>query len=55
MRPFVLDQPAQRVIFGAGSIERLADEVQRAGMRPCSFCLRPRSGSRTTSSGGWAG
>jgi alcohol dehydrogenase class IV len=30
---FVHDQPAQRVIFGAGSIERLADEVQRTGMR----------------------
>jgi maleylacetate reductase len=31
MRPFVYDHPAQRVIFGVGSIERLADEVSRLG------------------------
>ena len=32
MRPFVYDHPAQRVIFGIGSIERLADEVGRLGV-----------------------
>ena len=33
MRPFVYDHPAQRVIFGVGSLERLADEVGRLGAR----------------------
>src|SRR5438552_7545543 len=33
MRPFVYDHAAQRVIFGIGSIERLADEVSRLGVR----------------------
>jgi len=31
MRPFVYDHPAQRVIFGIGSIKQLADEVRRLG------------------------
>lgn len=31
MQSFVLDQPAYRVIFGAGSLERLGDEVRRLG------------------------
>jgi maleylacetate reductase len=31
MQPFVLDQPAYRVIFGVGSLERLAEEVRRVG------------------------
>jgi maleylacetate reductase len=31
MQPFVLDQPAYRVIFGVGSLERLADEVRKVG------------------------
>ena len=31
MRPFVYDHAAQRVIFGIGSIDRLADEVRRLG------------------------
>jgi maleylacetate reductase len=33
MRPFVYDHAAQRVIFGIGSIDRLADEVSRLGAR----------------------
>ena len=33
MRPFVYDHPAQRVIFGVGSLERLPDEVGRLGAR----------------------
>ena len=33
MQPFVYDHPAQRVIFGVGSLERLADEVGRLGAR----------------------
>jgi alcohol dehydrogenase class IV len=33
MRPFVYDHPAQRVIFGVGSLDRLADEVGRLGAR----------------------
>jgi alcohol dehydrogenase class IV len=31
MQPFVLDQPAYRVIFGVGTLERLPDEVRRVG------------------------
>ena len=33
MRPFIYDQPAQRVIFGAGTIASLRDEVARLGAR----------------------
>jgi maleylacetate reductase len=31
MRAFVYDQPASRVIFGAGSVDRIGDEVRRLG------------------------
>jgi maleylacetate reductase len=31
MQPFILDQPAYRVVFGVGSLERLADEVRKLG------------------------
>jgi maleylacetate reductase len=31
MKPFVCDLPAYRVTFGAGSLERLAEEVKRVG------------------------
>jgi maleylacetate reductase len=31
MRSFVYDQPATRVLFGVGSLDRLADEVTRLG------------------------
>jgi alcohol dehydrogenase class IV len=31
MQPFILDQPAYRVIFGVGSLDRLADEVRKVG------------------------
>jgi len=33
MRPFVYDQPAARVIFGIGSLDRLSGEVKRLGAR----------------------
>src|SRR2546423_15709942 len=33
MRPFVYDQPASRVIFGIGSLDRLSEEVKRLGAR----------------------
>jgi len=33
MRPFIFDQPTYRVIFGAGSIETLPQEVTRLGGR----------------------
>ncbi len=33
MQAFVLDQPAYRVIFGVGSLDRLADEVRKAGVK----------------------
>jgi maleylacetate reductase len=33
LHPFVYDHPAQRVIFGIGSLERLAEEVARLGAR----------------------
>lgn len=31
MQDFVYDQPASRVVFGVGAIERIADEVKRLG------------------------
>src|SRR5215813_12767093 len=33
MQSFVYDQPATRVIFGIGSLDRLAEEVRRLGAR----------------------
>ena len=33
MRSFTYDQPATRVIFGIGVLDRLAEEVQRLGAR----------------------
>jgi maleylacetate reductase len=33
VQPFVFDQPAQRVIFGAGRLASLRDEVARLGLR----------------------
>src|SRR5436309_9623745 len=33
MHPFVYDQPATRVIFGIGSLDRLSEEVKRLGAR----------------------
>ena len=33
MRSFVYDQPARRVIFAAGALDRLAEEIARAGYR----------------------
>ena len=33
MQPFILDQPAYRVIFGVGTLERLPEEVTRVAAR----------------------
>jgi maleylacetate reductase len=33
MTPFTYDQPAGRVVFGAGSLDRLPEEVERLGAR----------------------
>src|SRR5271165_5820514 len=33
MRNFTYDQPATRVIFGVGTLDRLADEVKRLGAK----------------------
>src|SRR6188508_1902010 len=33
IRSFVFDQPARRVIFGAGSLEKLPEEVKRLGTK----------------------
>ena len=33
MQGFVYDQPATRVIFGVGTLERLAQEVKRLGAK----------------------
>src|SRR5436309_206532 len=41
MRPFVYDHGAQRVIFGIGSIERLAEEVERLGARRALILSTP--------------
>jgi alcohol dehydrogenase class IV len=41
MRPFVYDHPAQRVIFGIGSIDRLAEEVGRLGARRVLIVTTP--------------
>ncbi len=41
MRPFVYDRPAQRVIFGVGSLERLPDEVGRLGAKRALVVTTP--------------
>ena len=41
MRAFVYDQPAIRVIFGAGALDRLAEEVQRLGARRALVLATP--------------
>jgi maleylacetate reductase len=33
VKNFVYDQPATRVIFGVGSLDRLAEEVTRLGAK----------------------
>ena len=33
MRNFVYDQPATRVIFGVGALDRVQEEVKRLGAR----------------------
>src|SRR5262249_54568364 len=41
MRAFVFDQPSIRVVFGAGSLDRLADEAQRLGVRRALVLATP--------------
>jgi maleylacetate reductase len=41
MKEFVYDQPAARVIFGIGSLDRLAAEVQRLGARRALVLATP--------------
>jgi len=41
MRNFIYDQPATRVIFGVGSLDRLSDEVKRLGARRAIVLATP--------------
>src|SRR5262245_66589113 len=41
MRPFTWNPSAARVIFGAGSLERLADELDRLGARAALMLSTP--------------
>ena len=50
MQAVVYDQPARRVIFGVGSIDRLPEEVKRLGASARWCCRRPSS-ARTPN--GW--
>src|SRR6266566_2309790 len=45
MRPFVYDQPAARVIFGIGSLDRLSGEVKRLGARRAIVLSTPEQRS----------
>jgi len=45
MHPFVYDQPATRVIFGIGSLDRLSDEVKRLGARRAIVLSTPQQRS----------
>src|SRR5262245_63395265 len=45
MRSFVYDQPAARVIFGVGSLDRIAEEVKRLGARRAIVLSTPEQGS----------
>lgn len=44
--PFVHDAPAQRVVFGLGSITRVADEAARLGISRALVIATPGSGAR---------
>src|SRR5579863_3268437 len=41
MQGFVYDQPATRVIFGVGTLERLAEEVKRLGAKRALVLATP--------------
>jgi alcohol dehydrogenase class IV len=41
MRSFVYDQPASRVIFGAGALDRLSEEVKRLGAKRALVLATP--------------
>src|SRR5215510_13900283 len=45
MRSFVYDQPAARVIFGIGSLDRIAEEVKRLGARRAIVLSTPEQRS----------
>jgi maleylacetate reductase len=45
MQRFVYDMPAYRVIFGAGSLDRLAEEVKRLGSRRALVLATPEQRS----------
>jgi maleylacetate reductase len=45
MHSFVYDQPATRVIFGVGSLDRLADEVKRLGAKRAIVLSTPEQQS----------
>ncbi len=45
MRGFVYDQPASRVIFGVGSLDRLLEEVQRLGAKRALVLATPEQRS----------
>jgi maleylacetate reductase len=38
MTPFAYDQPSGRIVFGAGSLDPLPEEVERLGAR-CALVL----------------
>ena len=43
MQAFAYDQPASRVIFGVGALERLREEIERLGVkRPLFICTPGR-------------
>src|SRR5262245_22543483 len=41
MQNFIYDQPAYRVVFGAGTLSRLREEVERLGAKRPLFILTP--------------
>src|SRR5690606_10581173 len=41
MKPFVYDQPAVRVVFGVGCLDRLEEEVERMGARRALVLATP--------------
>src|ERR1700686_3100255 len=46
MLSFIHDAPAQRVVFGAGSIARISDEAARLGIARALVIATPGSGAK---------
>ena len=45
MQAFAYDQPASRVIFGVGALERLREEIERLGVKRVLYLFaRPDAG-----------